>query len=60
MTLGSFSYQFQTIGTYYYWTPDVDGSGTITMRGVVNVIAAQSRTLTVKLSSGSFSGKHSL
>ncbi|CAF2963963.1 unnamed protein product [Rotaria sp. Silwood2] len=51
---GSFSYQFQTIGTYYYWTPAVDQSGLIVMRGVINVVAAQPQTLTVKLSSGSF------
>ncbi|CAF0819146.1 unnamed protein product [Rotaria sp. Silwood1] len=51
---GSFSYQFQTIGTYYYWTPAVDQSGLIIMRGIINVVAAQPRILTVKVSSGSF------
>ncbi len=54
-TSGSFSYQFQTIGTYYYYTPPVDGSS-ISMRGVINVVAAQPRTLTVKVSSGGFTG----
>ncbi|CAF3637436.1 unnamed protein product [Rotaria sp. Silwood1] len=54
---GSFSYQFQTIGTYYYWTPAVDQSGLIVMRGVINVVAAQPRTLTVKVSSRSFTAQ---
>lgn len=56
MNLGSFSYQFQTIGTYYYYTPRVDENGLISMRGVINVIASQPRTLTVKVTSRSFSG----
>ncbi|CAF4682112.1 unnamed protein product, partial [Rotaria socialis] len=54
---GSFSYQFQTVGTYYYWTPAVDQSGLIVMRGAINVVAAQPRTLTVKVSSGSFTAQ---
>ncbi|CAF5150623.1 unnamed protein product, partial [Rotaria socialis] len=44
------------VGTYYYWTPAVDQSGLIVMRGAINVVAAQPRTLTVKVSSGSFTG----
>ncbi|CAF3592631.1 unnamed protein product [Rotaria sordida] len=54
---GSFSYQFQNTGTYYYWTPAVDQSGLIVMRGVINVVAAQPRTLTVKVSSRSFTAQ---
>ena len=56
--LGSFTYQFQTVGTYYYYTPPVDSSGLISMRGVINVVAAQPQTLTVQATSGDFTGKH--
>ena len=56
-TLGSFTYRFQTVGTYYYWAPSVDPAGSISMRGVINVVAAQARTLKLKVKSGSFLGK---
>ena len=54
--LGSFSYQFQTVGTYYFYTPPVDQGGQISMRGVINVVAAQPRTMTVQVAADSFTG----
>jgi hypothetical protein len=57
--LGTFSYQFQTVGTYYYYTPPVDSSGLISMRGVITVVAAQPLTLTAQVSSsGTFTGNY--
>ena len=55
--LGSFTYQFQSPGTYYYYTPPVDSTGLITMRGVITVVAAQPRTLTAQASSNGYTGK---
>ncbi|CAF1300760.1 unnamed protein product, partial [Adineta ricciae] len=52
-TSGSFSYQFLALGTYYYWSTPVDSSGLISLRGVINVVSAQSQLLTVQVSSGS-------
>lgn len=58
--VGSFTYQFQTPGTYYFYTPPVDPTGLITMRGVITVVAAQAQTLTVRASSDGFNGKLSV
>ncbi len=58
--IGSFSYQFLTPGTYYYWSTPVDSSGLISLRGVITVVAAQSQILTVQVSSGSFTGNFTL
>ncbi len=57
MNIGSFSYQFFTIGTYYYWSTPVDSSGLISLRGVITVVAAQPQTLTVQVTSGSFTAQ---
>jgi hypothetical protein len=54
---GTFSYQFQTPGTYYYWSTPVDQSGQISLRGVINVVAAQPQTLTVQVTSQSVTGE---
>jgi len=54
---GSFSYQFSTVGTYYFYTPPVDQGGQISMRGVINVVAAQPRVMTVAVKSGSFAAQ---
>jgi plastocyanin len=56
-TSGSFSYQFLTTGTYYYWSTPVDLYGVITLRGVITVVAAEAQTLTVEVSSGSITGQ---
>ena len=57
LILGSFSYQFATLGTYYYWSTAVDQAGLITLRGVITVVDAQPQTLTVQATSNSFTGK---
>ncbi|CAF3664415.1 unnamed protein product [Rotaria sordida] len=54
---GSFSYQFQTVDTYYYWSSFIDSSSLISMRGVITVIPAQSQILTVKVTSGTFTAQ---
>ncbi|CAF0745209.1 unnamed protein product [Adineta steineri] len=54
---GSYIYQFQTVGTYYYYTPPVDQAGLVSMRGVINVVAAAPRTLTVNVTSGSYTAQ---
>lgn len=59
MYIGSFSYQFQTLGTYYYWSPAVDSSGQISMRGTITVVSAEPQTLTVQVKSNAFTGKFS-
>lgn len=55
--VGSFAYQFQTPGTYYYYTPPVDEAGLISMRGVITVVAAQPQTLTVRATSRGYACK---
>ncbi|CAF3954248.1 unnamed protein product [Rotaria sp. Silwood2] len=54
---GTFSYQFQTLDTYYYWSPFVDSSGQISMRGVITVIPAQPQILTMNITSGTFTAQ---
>ncbi|CAM2722167.1 unnamed protein product [Rotaria socialis] len=54
---GSFSYQFATLGTYYYWSTAVDQAGLITLRAVITVVDAQPQTLTVQATSNSFTAQ---
>ncbi|CAF4613132.1 unnamed protein product, partial [Rotaria socialis] len=53
----SFSYQFATLGTYYYWSTAVDQAGLITLRAVITVVDAQPQTLTVQATSNSFTAQ---
>jgi hypothetical protein len=46
--LGSFSYQFNTLGTYYYWTPLVYQLQEVSMRGMIDVVPSESEILTVE------------
>ncbi|CAF1415369.1 unnamed protein product [Rotaria magnacalcarata] len=54
MPTGSFSFQFTTLGTYYYWSTIVDKAGLVSLRGVITVVDAQPQVLTVQASSNSF------
>lgn len=54
--IGSFSFRFNTLGTYYYWSTTVDRAGLITLRGVITVVDSQPLLLTVQASSNSFTG----
>ncbi|CAF1377186.1 unnamed protein product, partial [Adineta steineri] len=56
-TSGSFSYQFLTLGNYYYWSTPVDSTGLISLRGVITVVAAEPQTLTVEVTSNSFTAQ---
>ena len=46
---GTFQYQFNSVGTFYYWSGYVDSSSTISFRGVINVAAATDKELSVKV-----------
>ncbi|CAM4971603.1 unnamed protein product [Rotaria socialis] len=46
---GSFSYQFHTIGTYYYLSPDVDYRGGTSIRGIIDVVSYTNKLLTVEV-----------
>ncbi|CAF3294041.1 unnamed protein product [Rotaria sp. Silwood2] len=45
---GSFSYQFDTMGTFYYWAPNITQSTEYAMRGVIDVVALMPKTMTVE------------
>jgi hypothetical protein len=53
---GSFVYQFNTVGTFYYWSGNVDSNEMISFRGVINVGAAADRELTIDVSLNGFKG----
>lgn len=54
--VGSYSYPFYTLGTYYYWSTFVDSSGLISMRGVITVVPAEPQILSLKVTTGPFVG----
>ncbi|CAF3328055.1 unnamed protein product, partial [Rotaria sp. Silwood2] len=60
MPTGSFSFQFTTLGTYYYLSTIVDKAGLVSLRGVITVVDAQPQVLTVQASSNSFIGNKNL
>ncbi|CAF3595884.1 unnamed protein product [Rotaria sordida] len=45
---GSFSHQFDTLGTFYYWAPNVHQSSGYSMRGTIDVVVRESETMTVE------------
>jgi len=51
---GSFSYQFDTLGTYYYWSTPVDEADQIVLRGMITVVDAQPQTFTVQAKFNSY------
>jgi hypothetical protein len=58
ITIGSFSYRFDTLGTYYYWSPNAsqyDGYG---IRGVIEVVALEAQMLNVETVWDQFTGEH--
>lgn len=44
---GSFTYQFNNVGTYYYWSGYVDSNGRIALRGVITVTNAKNNELEI-------------
>jgi hypothetical protein len=47
-----------TLGKIYYWSSNIDPQGpSVSIRGVITVVPAQSRHLTVIVSSNSYQGK---
>jgi len=55
--LGSFSYVFRELGTYYYFTPAINDRDSATMRGVIDVLPMKSRELQVEVTRKDISGK---
>ncbi|CAF1676308.1 unnamed protein product, partial [Adineta ricciae] len=53
---GSFSYQFNSVGTYHYWSPSITSNENIIIRGVVNVIPSKSEVWTVEVVSNEHNG----
>lgn len=55
---GSFSYQFNVLGIYYYWSPNpTDHATTFTIRGIIKVIPADTQLLTVEAIWNQFTGE---
>ncbi|CAF1351069.1 unnamed protein product [Rotaria sordida] len=53
---GSFSYQFDAVGTFYYWAPNIDQSSGYSMRGVIDVVALEPEIMTVETIWNKFTG----
>ena len=53
---GSYSYQFNQAGTYYYWSGYVESSGQIVFRGVVVVLDSFDKELEVFVSLNGIQG----
>ncbi|CAF4003686.1 unnamed protein product, partial [Rotaria magnacalcarata] len=56
-TSGSFSYRFDTLGTFYYWAPNVNPSTGYSMRAAIDVIPLQSKTVTIEATSNTFTAQ---
>ncbi|CAM4838515.1 unnamed protein product [Rotaria magnacalcarata] len=56
-SVGSFSYQFDSLGTFYYWAPNIDQSTGYSMRGVIDVVALEPEIMTVETILNNFTGK---
>lgn len=54
--IGSFSYQFDEVGTYYYWSPNVHPSSGYSMRGVIEVLPLESGMGSVEVFWNTFNG----
>jgi plastocyanin len=53
---GSFVQQFNTPGTFYYWSTFVDPSGKISLRGAVIVEPSSDQELQISVTQGEFQG----
>ncbi|CAF3773837.1 unnamed protein product [Rotaria sp. Silwood1] len=53
---GSFSYQFDRVGTFYYLAPNIDQSSGYAMRGVIDVVALEPEIMTVETIWDKFTG----
>ena len=51
---GSFKYQFNKPGLYYYWSGYVESSGVISFRGLINVKDTLDRELEINLELNGF------
>ena len=58
--IGSFSYQFDTLGTFYYWSPNVQQSSGYSMRGVIDVVPLDDEIMNVEVLWEKFYGKFSI
>lgn len=55
--IGSFSHQFDTLGTFYYWAPNIYPSSGYSMRGVIDVAPLESQTMNIEAVWDKFTGK---
>ncbi len=53
---GTFTYQFNAQGTYYYWSGFVDSNKVISFRGVIQVGPSVDVTLPVQVTVAGFKG----
>ena len=53
---GGFKYQFNAVGTFYYWSGLVD-SNTISFRGIVEVVDGNSKELDINVKLNGINGK---
>lgn len=57
-TFGSFQYQFNQPGTYYYWSGFVESSDQIMLKGVVVVQNSVDKLLTIGVSLNGLNGMY--
>ncbi|UJR08495.1 hypothetical protein I4U23_012761 [Adineta vaga] len=56
-TSGSYFYQFNSLGTFYYWSPMVDDAEVISLRGTIIVVPSESEIWHVEAISGQFTAQ---
>ena len=54
---GSFSYQFNQAGTYYYWSGLVETSGQISFRGIIQVSDSSDKELELSVTLNGYSAQ---
>lgn len=54
--VGSYEYQFNQAGLFFYWSGSVESSGQIFFRGVISVVDSSDKTLELNVSLNGFYG----
>ena len=57
MSLGSYLHQFNTLGTFHYFSGYVDENQKISFRGVIEVVSGQDNELAIDVSVNDIKGK---
>lgn len=58
IVIGSFSYRFDTLGTYFYWSPNASQSDGYAIRGVIEVVVLEAEIMNVETVWDQFTGEH--